>query len=333
MIPKLVTIVIPIYKRLSYLPGVLQSVAAQDYPHIELIVSDNGQNGSKVTKVIEEYYSRPYRFRQTAVTVNIPAHYHQVLSEATGEYFVWLADDDLISSNFVSELVRILEGHPEVTAAIARQEVIDPMGQILRRSSDQAPEFLSGEDFIRSWNTYKYENYSTILARTYDLKECGGFADFPWGTASDDVLLMKLCLKGSVAFSRRCAFQYRWDEASFGLALSLRQLAEDYRCLLKLLESDPTFRAYEKQKPELWTELKQRIVTMTWHEYFHRWDTIYKERLGLFPWVKAAFALPFPPDYYRAVRSSLRYGIKEKLIVQAKARLPWVYRLYKTVKS
>jgi glycosyltransferase involved in cell wall biosynthesis len=143
MMGSLVTIAIPVYKRLHYLPGVLQAVAAQDYHHIDLIVSDNGQNGPKVTEIIDRHYSRPYRFRQNGLTVNIPSHYHQILSETTGEYFVWLADDDLISPTFVSELVGILDNHPEVSAAIARQEVIDTTGRVLRRSSEEVPSFLA----------------------------------------------------------------------------------------------------------------------------------------------------------------------------------------------
>ena len=60
----LVTIGIPIYKRLHFLPDVLRVVNSQDYPNIELIVSDNGVNNSKVPKLIAQYYSRPYKYRQ-----------------------------------------------------------------------------------------------------------------------------------------------------------------------------------------------------------------------------------------------------------------------------
>jgi len=329
----LVTIVIPIYKRLSYLPEVLQAVEAQDYPDIELIVSDNGQNGDAIENIVGRCYSRPHRVRHTAVTVPIPAHYHQVLHEAKGTYFIWLCDDDLISRNFVSELVGILDRHPEASAAIAREEVINSAGEILRSSSDQVPAFLPGEDFIRAWNAYKYENYATILARTRDIRACGGFGEFPWGTASDDFLLTKLCLRGSVAFGQRCTFHYRWDEASFGFAMSAQKLAEDYRGLLRALATDPVILDYQSRNPVVWGELKQRIVRMTWREYRHRWDTMYRKRLDLFPWIRAAFAVPFPLEYYCAIFTALWYGVKGALFDQAKGRLQWLYRLYQACKG
>lgn len=332
MTPKLVTVAIPIYRRLNYLPGVLKAVESQDYPHIELIVSDNGKNGSRMTDIIEKSYSRPVRVRQTTTTVNIPAHYHQCLAEATGEYFVWLADDDLISPNFVSELVQTLEAHPQAMAAIAHEEIIDPMGRVIRESLRTTPSLFSGEELIRSWNTYKYENYSTLLARTEDIVKCGGYAHTAWGTASDDILLMKLCLQGPVAFNQRCTFQYRWDAASFGFAISIYQLAEDYRQLLRMLEEDPIFQAYGTIRPDVWAELKQGIIRMTWREYYYRWNNLYRQRLHFLPWLKAAFAVRFPLAYYGVVLSSLRWTIPEMLIPRIKTRWPGIHKLYRWVK-
>jgi hypothetical protein len=207
------------------------------------------------------------------------------------------------------------------------------MGRVIRESLRDTPPLLSGEELIRSWNTYKYENYSTLLARTEDIVKCGGYAHTAWGTASDDILLMKLCLQGPVAFNQRCTFQWRWDEASFGWGLSIQHLAEDFCRLLEILETDPIFIAYEQQRPSVWAELKAHIVRMTWQEYFHRWNTIYRKRLALLPWAKSAFRMPFPPEYYQKVRSELRYRAKETLFLQAKSWLPWFYRFYQIMKT
>ena len=69
---KLVTIGIPIYKRLEYLPNVLRVVEAQDYPEIDILVSDNGMNGTAVSDVVKKHCTRPYRFRQNSATVSGP---------------------------------------------------------------------------------------------------------------------------------------------------------------------------------------------------------------------------------------------------------------------
>jgi hypothetical protein len=66
---KQVTIGVPIYKRLNYLPDVLRIVAAQDYPNVELLVSDNGMNGRRVHEIVAAHYARPHRVRQNPSTV------------------------------------------------------------------------------------------------------------------------------------------------------------------------------------------------------------------------------------------------------------------------
>ena len=86
----LVTIIIPIYKRLNYLPGVIRAVAAQDYPHIDLIVSDNGGISEQAKPIIDAHYPKPYRLRKTAKTLPVSAHFNDALTDAKGELVMWL---------------------------------------------------------------------------------------------------------------------------------------------------------------------------------------------------------------------------------------------------
>ena len=50
---------------------------------------------------------------------------------------------------------------------------------------------------------------------------------------------------------------------------------------------------------------KGYLVDMAWKTYYYRWTGLYRDRLTATQWVRAAFALPFIPDYYRAVRTVL----------------------------
>ena len=216
---KLVTVGIPIYRRLEYLPNVLKIVDAQDYPNIELIVSDNGMNGPAVSEIVDLHYCRHYRLRQNPSTVGMSIHFNQIIQEASGEYFVLLADDDEISSNYVSELVNLLGRYPQASLAMAVQETVDETGTLVRRSSEQMPEILSGPDFIRAvWGTHEfgYESLSYIRARTRNLIASGGFPDFWKGSGNDDALLVKLCLDNFIALSSRCVFRKRCYASSYG---------------------------------------------------------------------------------------------------------------------
>ena len=328
---ELVTICIPIYKRLTTLARALLSVAAQDYPHIELIVSDNGQNGNKVKEIVEQWYPRPFRFRQNPSTVPISPHYNQLIEAATGQYCVVLDDDDTLSPDFVSELAGILDANPEVVVALAPQESVDAAGKVLHRSSDQLPRILSGEDFIRSWNGHGFECYTAMLGRTALMRACGGYENFPRGTHSDDALLIKLCLNGSMAFGQHCTFRWQINDSSYGWSMSCDELAEDTRQFLRFLEHHPTIVAYAARQPGQWKELKPLLLKLGWFTYFERWSTIYKERMPYGQWAKAAFAMPYISEYYQSVRSPLRYGTKDATMKGLKSSLPWLPALYRTL--
>ena len=318
---RVVTIALPVYKRLDYLVDALQSVAAQDYQNIELIVSDNGENGTRVKDLAEQWYPRPFRFRQNPHTVPLPNHYNQLIEAATGDYFAFLDYDDMLSPNYVSELVRILESHPEVSVALAQEEVVDSSGRVLRVSSDRIPEFMTGPAFIRSWTNYGFESYSTVLGRTAYIKEDGGHPNIPGGTHTDDAILIKLCLRGSVAISQRCSFRWRYSDVSFGWSLKISSLADDTRIYLRFLNHDPAVLRYAQREPVQWKEIKPVLARLGWQTYLERWDGMYRERVPFFQWVKGAFAMPYIAEYYRLAGSALWYGVRAMFILTLKRLL------------
>jgi glycosyltransferase involved in cell wall biosynthesis len=306
---KLVSIGVPIYKRLEFLPGVLKMVEAQDYPYVELVVSDNGQNGTKVRDLIEAQYSRPYRFRQNQSTVSISPHYNQIIEAASGEYFVNLDDDDEISPNFVSELVGQLERHPEATVAFSKQETINASGEVIRKSNEDLPNVLSGPEFIRAtWERHEFGFgiVETFLFNRKLLLEAGGYPDFPRGNHSDDAAAIRACLNHHVVFSAKCTFRHRVHEGGGGWQASIKELAVACRQFMRFLDDDPTIRVFAAAHPAEWRDLKRVLVSMSSSTYFWRWRDIYRNRLSAGEWVKAAFAMPFIPSYYRNVLSVFR---------------------------
>jgi len=333
MIPR-VTIGIPIYRRLEFIPQALRVVLDQDYPEIECIVSDNGMNGSKVADLVARHYPRPYRFRQNPETVIVSEHFNQIVQEATGKYFILFQDDDDMSPNFVSDLVALLERHPSAAVAISRQEAIDPSGRVLRKSVEAVPELLSGEDFVSAWcrYLYRFETFATVVSRTDEIKACGGYPFFPTGNGIDDALLLKVCLGRAVALSSRCLFRKRTYESSMGFSCDYRALVQGSRRFLTFLESDPVLLQYANSHPDQYREVKGLIVKMIWQTNFDRWNTMYRERESSAEWVRSAFAMPFIPDYYRRVISTLGYALKASVLDKVKRLFPWMHRICRSRK-
>jgi GT2 family glycosyltransferase len=313
---KLVSIGVPIYKRLEYLPSILKMVDAQDYPAVELIISDNGQNGTKVRNIVETEYRRPYKFRQNSSTVDVMQHHNQLIREASGEYFHLLSDDDEISPNFVSDLVQQLELHPEATLAYARLEIINKAGVTIERSNKNVPMILSGPDFIRStWEKYEfnYHNLEGFLARTKCWQKSGGYPEFTRGFHTDNAAVVRLCLDNHVALSSRCLYRHRADVTGESRSASTKELAAASREFLLWLDHDRTMQRFAAEHGAQWQAVKRVLVRMIWETYLWRWKDSYQNRQSNTKWIREAFRMPPMLDYYKNVGPVLFASVKTKV--------------------
>ena len=118
-IKKLVSIGLPTYNRHDALRKVLGIIAAQTYPNLEIIISDNASPDEKVKEVIEEFARKDSRIKYYRQDENIGvlANAEFVLRQACGEYFTWFSDDDWRSPEFIELLVEELEKNRNINFA------------------------------------------------------------------------------------------------------------------------------------------------------------------------------------------------------------------------
>lgn len=100
--PPLVTVGIPTYNRALLVARAIDSALAQDYPQLEIIVSDNASTDG-TAEACRECAARDSRLRCVRQLHNIGAtrNFEEVLRLASGEYFMWLGDDDWIDPDYV----------------------------------------------------------------------------------------------------------------------------------------------------------------------------------------------------------------------------------------
>ncbi|MBQ0798497.1 MAG: glycosyltransferase family 2 protein [Porticoccaceae bacterium] len=107
--PGLVTVGIPTYNRADMLRRSIDSVLRQDYAQIEVLISDNFSTDN-TQSVCQQFCEKDRRVRYVQQSSNIgaSANFKDVLTRASGEYFMWLGDDDWIDSAYVSSCVSLL---------------------------------------------------------------------------------------------------------------------------------------------------------------------------------------------------------------------------------
>jgi glycosyltransferase involved in cell wall biosynthesis len=248
-------------------------------------------------------------------------HFNQMIDAASGKYFMILCDDDEISPNYVSELVTIMQRFTDATIAVSRQETMDESGRRVAASSERLPPLLPGPEFIKAiWGTrqYGFIGFASILARTDELRAAGGYPEFWKGLSHDDALVVKLCINNAVALSDRCIFRKRVYPTSHGSSISIQDVAEATKQLFAFLDSDPRVQRFAVANPTEWKTLKNIIGKMNWEFYHQRWKELAPERLSTLQWIRAGFALPFIPAYYREVVRTLAETSKRSMRLQAK---------------
>jgi glycosyltransferase involved in cell wall biosynthesis len=108
-----VTIAIPTYQRATQLRRAIDSVLAQDYGRIEVVISDNASTDG--TEELCEHYvnrHRQVRYIKQAVNVGPTPNFEKLRSVASGGYFLFLGDDDWIDPDYVSSCVAAIEANP-----------------------------------------------------------------------------------------------------------------------------------------------------------------------------------------------------------------------------
>jgi glycosyltransferase involved in cell wall biosynthesis len=110
----LVSIGIPTYNRNRGICRTLESVWRQQYPNLEIVISDNcsPDNTLDVLKEIMTLHPEVQCYRQKK-NIGMVANFDFVLRKATGKYFMWVSDDDILEDNALLRYVDFMERHQE----------------------------------------------------------------------------------------------------------------------------------------------------------------------------------------------------------------------------
>lgn len=115
-----VTIGMPTYRRANTIRRALASIAGQNYRHFVLIISDNAGEDPQTIDAVRDIASNLPEVILIAQEKNLGAlsNLNFLLAVAETEYFMWLADDDEITDDYLAELVELLDKDPAAVTAM-----------------------------------------------------------------------------------------------------------------------------------------------------------------------------------------------------------------------
>src|SRR5260221_6535487 len=110
----LVSVMVPAYQHEAFIAECLDSIVSQDYPAVEVVVSDDASR-DRTPDILREYAAR---YPQVTAILNetnvgVSANCNRSLERCSGTYVALFAGDDVMLPGKLRAQVDFMEAHPE----------------------------------------------------------------------------------------------------------------------------------------------------------------------------------------------------------------------------
>ena len=228
-----VSILIPTYKRATYLEEALNSIKSQEKCNfnVEVIVINNDP-ASDMSDVIEHFKElKNIAFYQNERNIGMIGNMNRCAELAHGYYLAYLHDDDLLHNNYLCSIEKALKEIKDDNCAayVVNRDIIgkNPTGIneyvknvlkgvarllfLFRFAYRKKYELLTPEKVLLSWNKNYYlaPTCGTLFVKKKFL-EIGGWNE-DYYPVFDAILFLQLNQRYKIYFIREKLGVYRWD--------------------------------------------------------------------------------------------------------------------------
>ena len=190
----LITIIVPVYNIMEYLPRCVYSIMAQTYRNLELILVDDGSTdgtGALCDKLAAEDERIRVFHKENGGSSSAR---NLGLSHAKGAYIGFVDSDDFVEPDMYERLLKGIQNYQVLVAQIGRDE-IDMEGNQLPNICEppEMDEIISHQDFLKELLMHRGDcSFCTKLFARELLQD----REFPVGVLNEDFhLLVKLLPK------------------------------------------------------------------------------------------------------------------------------------------
>lgn len=160
MTSPLVSILIPVYKRVNLAIEAIDCALSQDYETLEIIVGDNNSPDGTFEKLVEKYgNNRKVFLFQNEKNLGAVGNWEQCLSRAHGKYVKFLWSDDLMAKDYISKGVNLLEKNHKAAFVYSSVKIFTNVNQIKENGNKRLlvryrfckeTRVINGEEFVKA---------------------------------------------------------------------------------------------------------------------------------------------------------------------------------------
>ncbi len=212
---RLISAIIPVYNRKRYIAEAIDSVLAQTYSPIEIIVVDDGST-DKSAAIVKEYQNSSIRYTFQS-NQGIGAARNKGIDMAQGAYYAFLDSDDLWIPDKISLQMKAFENDPDLDMVFGHvvQFRSTQLGTILDQKDQFVPGYIPSSLLIQRDSFHKVGKFTTQW-------KIGEFVD--WYSRALETGLKSLMLPDLVA-------KRRIHDANIGIVE--RKSQKDYLNILR----------------------------------------------------------------------------------------------------
>jgi glycosyltransferase involved in cell wall biosynthesis len=173
--PSLVSVIIPVYKRVEYLSQAIESALGQTHPRVEVIVVDDGSPVDP-GPVTERFGSRVRLIRKS--NGGLSSARNAGMAQAAGEYVSFLDDDDYLEPDALETLLAGLQATPGAVWAAGTYAYVEADGRL--RAVKPRRRYESGDVYPPMIFNNLMGAPSVVLVRADSMRAVGGFDETFW---------------------------------------------------------------------------------------------------------------------------------------------------------
>jgi len=123
-LPK-VSVFIPAYNQENYVCDCLDSVLAQDYPHLEIVIGDDAStdNTPRILQDYQRMYPDKIKLFLNEKNLGITENCNKILALCTGKYIALIGGDDILLPGKITKQVNYMESNPDCVLTYHNAEV------------------------------------------------------------------------------------------------------------------------------------------------------------------------------------------------------------------
>ena len=306
----LITIGIPTYNRAAgTLPMTLESALGQEYPNVEVVVSDNC-SVDNTQEVVRGFGVDRVNYIRQQENIGVTNNYNACLRAARGDYFLLLHDDDLIDADFLTTCMS--HAGNQITYGLIRTgtRMVDGAGGFFQEIRNDvltnAPLAL-----YEAWLAGKTPFYfCSTLFNTHALRDIGGFGSKN-NLFEDGIAIIEIAHRWPILniMEPKASFRQHGDQRTHAAAVA--HWCEDFKQAIDLIhqyggrDRDALYLKGMRRFSKVGLNFAERVGHPAWRiisifqvsKYFHYRYWPEKRKRNLIGWVGSLFYPEKKPSF------------------------------------